>query len=332
VDPSFRGQSAAILVRRGAIVVALEHVKAVITSDRVLLFNPSDPAVRHFLPELQRALSSEEADDPGVGSEEAAAAAASLAAVIAGEPAWPPARQAGASAWLEPADTPFEFRALSSVLDSVGNRLELRARALAPEVQSVITALQGDAAAVARGVPLQLVRLNTELARLGADVDDVRSALTALLGADDDLAGMYLSQKGRRSEEDHTEAEVLLESHWRAVEEAATAVEQLQDGACSAEGFACLPHARVSPAVHGGLRVNRPRRSPQRPPAPGHGADPGHALACSRRHGCGMVWNEPQLPRGARGQLHRLSGRCWRCVGNKRRCLLGCVAACPWYA
>ena len=44
VDPSFRGQLPAVLVRRGAIVVALQHVKAIITADRVLLFDAANPA------------------------------------------------------------------------------------------------------------------------------------------------------------------------------------------------------------------------------------------------------------------------------------------------
>jgi multidrug resistance efflux pump len=44
VDPSFRGQLQSVLVRRGAIVVALEHVKAIITADRVLLFDAANPA------------------------------------------------------------------------------------------------------------------------------------------------------------------------------------------------------------------------------------------------------------------------------------------------
>ena len=39
------------------------------------------------------------------------------------------------------------------------------------------------------GVPLQLVRLNTELARLAADVEDVREALAGLLENDEDMAG-----------------------------------------------------------------------------------------------------------------------------------------------
>jgi hypothetical protein len=38
-------------------------------------------------------------------------------------------------------------------------------------------------------VPLQLVRLNTELARLAADVEDVREALAGLLENDEDMAG-----------------------------------------------------------------------------------------------------------------------------------------------
>ena len=43
VDPSFRSSVPALLVRRDAIVVALEHVKCVITAKTVLVFDWSSP-------------------------------------------------------------------------------------------------------------------------------------------------------------------------------------------------------------------------------------------------------------------------------------------------
>jgi hypothetical protein len=254
VDPSFRGQLPAILVRRGAIVVALEHLKAVITAERVLLFDASSARVKQFVPELLRALAtSGDADEThghageladsaspqdAVHAEHAAAASSSAGA-------WPQdavhaehaaAASSSAGAWLGPADMPFEFRALGAVLDSVCTRLELRSRALAPEVQSVVSALQADAAAPGWG--LQLVRLNTELARLAADVADVRESLEALLDDDDDLDAMYLSASGApRGAAQHAEAEVLLEGFYRAVEESASEVEQLRDALRFTESY-----------------------------------------------------------------------------------------------
>jgi hypothetical protein len=235
VDPSFRGQLPAILVRRGAIVVALEHLKAVITAERVLLFDASSARVKQFVPELLRALATSGDTDDAHGH------AGELA-----DSAWPQdaahaehaaaAASSSAGAWLGPADTPFEFRALGAVLDSVCTRLELRSRALAPEVQSVVSALQADAAAPGWG--LQLVRLNTELARLAADVADVRESLEALLDDDDDLDAMYLSASGApRGAAQHAEAEVLLEGFYRAVEESASEVEQLRDALRFTESY-----------------------------------------------------------------------------------------------
>ena len=136
--------------------------------------------------------------------------------------------------WLGPADTPFEFRALSAALESIAARLSLRSRTLAPEVQSLVSGLHsgsGDGGAAGQGlgrdVPLRLVGLNTELARLEADVTGVRDTLAGLLSSDDDLAGLYLSQ--RRPEEEHAEAELLLEGFARTVEEVSGEVDALSD-------------------------------------------------------------------------------------------------------
>lgn len=192
VDPSFRGVPA-ILVRRDAIVVALEHIKCVITKRTVLVFGWDAPAVKLFLPDLTRALSS---------SSEAA-----------------------------PQEEPFEFRALSAALESIAARLSLRGRALAPEVQSLVSALHSTDAArtpgLGRDIPLRLVSLNTELARLSSDVEDVSDALQALLESDEDISGLYLSD--RRSEAEHAEAELLLEGFARSVEEVASETAALRD-------------------------------------------------------------------------------------------------------
>jgi magnesium transporter len=223
VDPSFRVQRPAVLVRRNAIVVNLEHVKCIITADTVLVFDYNAPAVKAFMPDLQRAL-----NQPAMEAIPASGMSSSSAG------------------WLGPADTPFEFRALSAALESIAARLSLRSRALAPEVQSLVAGLHaigGDGTSDAgngggggvsvssqglgRDIPLRLVGLNTELARLEADVSGVRDTLSALLSSDEDISGLYLTQ--RRSEEEHTEAELLLEGFARTVEEVSGEVDALND-------------------------------------------------------------------------------------------------------
>ena len=151
----------------------------------------------------------------------------------------PAASSSPAGALLGPGDTPFEFRALGAALDSVCTRLELRTRALAPDVQSVVSSLQADAtrAALGRDVPLQMVRLNTELARLASDVSDVREVLEALLEEDDDLDGMCLSARAAGAASGHAEVEILLEGHYRVVEEAASEVDALRDALRFTESY-----------------------------------------------------------------------------------------------
>lgn len=54
VDPSFRSQASAILPRQSGIIIHLSHVRVIIMADRVLAFDPTNPAVEYFLPKLQR--------------------------------------------------------------------------------------------------------------------------------------------------------------------------------------------------------------------------------------------------------------------------------------
>lgn len=59
VDPSFRTHSPAVLPRRNGIIINLAHVRLIILADRVLVFDPLNPAVEYFIPRLQARL-----DDP----------------------------------------------------------------------------------------------------------------------------------------------------------------------------------------------------------------------------------------------------------------------------
>mmetsp|Transcript_185 Transcript_185/g.320 ORF Transcript_185/g.320 Transcript_185/m.320 type:complete len:404 (-) Transcript_185:1658-2869(-) len=52
VDPSFRYESSAVLARKTAVIVRLEHVRAVIQHNRVLLFDPANPSVKPLVTTL----------------------------------------------------------------------------------------------------------------------------------------------------------------------------------------------------------------------------------------------------------------------------------------
>lgn len=58
VDPSFRSHSPAILARQNGIILHLAHVRVIVLADRVLVFDPINPAVEMFIPKLQTRLDS----------------------------------------------------------------------------------------------------------------------------------------------------------------------------------------------------------------------------------------------------------------------------------
>lgn len=58
VDPSFRSHSAAILPRPHGIIIHLAHVRVIVLADRILVFDPVNPAVEYFIPRLQARIDS----------------------------------------------------------------------------------------------------------------------------------------------------------------------------------------------------------------------------------------------------------------------------------
>lgn len=105
----------AILCREKALVVNLEHIKCIITTEHVLVLNADDENVIAFIEELQRRLSPPNPENavPKVNS--------------AGELTQGDGPQGGILAGME--ETPFELRALEVALDvvSLPSFLELKA-------------------------------------------------------------------------------------------------------------------------------------------------------------------------------------------------------------
>ncbi|XP_020587071.1 magnesium transporter MRS2-I-like isoform X2 [Phalaenopsis equestris] len=173
IDPLFSYPSA-ILGREKAIVLNLEHIKAIITANEVMLRDPLDDNVIPVVEELKRRLpvkspvnsaQSEGRENLGRHSD--------------AEPA-------------EENESPFEFRALEvtleaicSFLDSRTTELENDAYPALDELTSKISSLNLD----------RVRKIKSAMTRLIARVQKVRDELEQLLEDDEDMADLYLSRK-----------------------------------------------------------------------------------------------------------------------------------------
>jgi len=112
------------------------------------------------------------------------------------------------------APLPYEFRALETILIMVMSELDVEFQDLKKHVLEVIKDLDQD-------VSLQKLKALADVSRqlnsFSQKAKLVREAIRTLLDADDDMAAMYLSEKANgtpRKEEDHEEAELLLENYF----------------------------------------------------------------------------------------------------------------------
>ncbi|XP_054805731.1 magnesium transporter MRS2-I isoform X1 [Prosopis cineraria] len=163
-----------ILGREKAIVLNLEHVKAIITAEEVLLRDPTDENVVPVVEELQRRL-------PDASSNN----------VQRGERKEYSAGQFDIEA-AEEDESPFEFRALEVALEAICSflaarttELEMAAYPALDELTSKISSRNLD----------RVRKLKSAMTRLTARVQKVRDELEQLLDDDDDMADLYLSRK-----------------------------------------------------------------------------------------------------------------------------------------
>lgn len=147
-----------ILGRETAIVLNLEHIKAIITAHEVLLLDDDDvvPIVQDLRRRLKPLDISEEKEE-------------------------------------EDADeSPFEFRALEAALEAICSYLSARTIELESAVYPALDRLTSKIS----GPNLDRVRkLKTQLTKLSGRVHKVRDELEQLLDDDDDMAHLYLSRK-----------------------------------------------------------------------------------------------------------------------------------------
>ncbi|KAI8359125.1 hypothetical protein EDC96DRAFT_445565 [Choanephora cucurbitarum] len=196
-------QKPTILVRPEAILVNMAHLKALIKSDMVVLFDTFGSADSYnqsiFIYDLQERLKSQK---DGL---------------------------------------PFEFRALEAILISVTSSLQSELDILDGPVNKILSDLEdlADIEESMNGDKLRdLLQYSKKLSKFEQDALSIRDVLEEVLDNDDDLAAMYLSDKrsGRpRAPSEHEEIELLLEAYYKQTEEIAAKAETLRQHMRSTE-------------------------------------------------------------------------------------------------
>jgi magnesium transporter len=178
-----------ILVRPSAILINLLHLRVLIQSDRVLVFDAYGSTDSYtqslFMYDLEGKLR-QKADPRAVSS----------------------------NSYL-----PYEFRALEAVLISVTSGLEAEFALVRDPVTHILRELEED---IDREKLRHLLIHSKKLGTFEQKARLVRDAIDDLLNADDDLAAMYLTnhKSGKpRVENDHQEVEMLLESYHKICDE-----------------------------------------------------------------------------------------------------------------
>ncbi|XP_058199835.1 magnesium transporter MRS2-F-like [Rhododendron vialii] len=179
-----------ILRRERAAVVNLEHIKAIVTANEVLVPNPRDPRIASFVYDLEFKLSDFVATMRSDNSMEQS-------------PTDTPPEASGSRCEEAPADQvdsrrgnskplPFEFRALEICLESVCKSLESETLTLEEEAYPALDQLSAKTSTN----NLKRVRvIKGRLVALNGRVQKVRNEFEHLLDDDIDMAQMYLTDK-----------------------------------------------------------------------------------------------------------------------------------------
>ncbi|XP_057963847.1 magnesium transporter MRS2-3 [Malania oleifera] len=203
-----------VLGRERAIVINLEHIKAIITAHEVLLLNSRDPSVIPFVEELQRRILRHHHDskipEGMVGGddsewanlydlEDPQSGAVSPSNFSGGFPPLPERDEdgkLGGNQDLVDRDAlkvlPFEFVALEACLEAACSCLDNEARTLEQEAHPALDKLTSKISTL----NLERVRqIKSRLVAITGRVQKVRDELEHLLDDDEDMAEMYLTDK-----------------------------------------------------------------------------------------------------------------------------------------
>lgn len=159
-----------ILGRERAIVINLEHIKAIVTATEVLMVNSTNPLVVQFVADLR----DRERDMPHQKSKD------------------DPNSMTGTPVADGPKLLPFEFRALEACLESACRCLESETQTLEQEAYPALDELTSKISTL----NLERVRqIKSRLVAISGRVQKVRDELEHLLDDDNDMAEMYLTEK-----------------------------------------------------------------------------------------------------------------------------------------
>lgn len=194
VDPAFTAKPA-LWVRHSALVVSIEHVRAIVLHDKVFLFDLEKPKVQRAASIIQRTIQSE----PDV---------------------------------LEDIEMPFEFKALEGIFVASIMALDREFQHyLTPKISGHLRELPDKL--TTQG--LEELRANKQLLNhFLSRANNARDVLEKLLDEDEDMANMYLTEKHRnptvsRADVDHDEVEMLLETYMQVMDELVSHAELLND-------------------------------------------------------------------------------------------------------
>ncbi|XP_031130794.1 magnesium transporter MRS2-3-like [Ipomoea triloba] len=193
-----------VLGRERAIVINLEHIKAIITAQEVLLLNAKDPSVAPFVEELQRRIlrhhQATKSQETGIGGNNVDWG--NLYAIEDSQSqrvSRPNHEEGKGDAKQQVEDNrdgikllPFEFVALEACLEATCTCLDSEARTLEQEAHPALDKLTSKISTL----NLERVRqIKSRLVAITGRVQKVRDELEHLLDDDEDMAEMYLSDK-----------------------------------------------------------------------------------------------------------------------------------------
>ncbi|XP_051136370.1 magnesium transporter MRS2-3-like [Andrographis paniculata] len=216
-----------VLGRERAIVVNLEHIKAIITAQEVLFQNSRDPLVTPFVKKLQEIILRQGFKSPqkeeGEGDDTNNGSSSNL--YNSDQQPYPnsPAAEQDNSNKNTDTDTeqqgvqnarglkllPFEFVALEACLEAACSSLDNEARRLEQEAHPALDKLTSKISTL----NLERVRqLKSRLVTITGRVQKVRDELEHLLDDDEDMAEMYLTEKlEQQHEEDNSSVSSVSE-------------------------------------------------------------------------------------------------------------------------
>ncbi|OMO73852.1 Mg2+ transporter protein, CorA-like/Zinc transport protein ZntB [Corchorus capsularis] len=189
-----------ILGRERAIVINLEHIKAIITSQEVLLLNSKDPSVTPFVDELQSRIlchyQATKAQEGAIDDTNCIIRTSSQHILPMSSQPHNQNEEAEEKQGLENPDgskiLPFEFVALEACLEAACSCLDNEARTLEQEAHPALDKLTSKISTL----NLERVRqIKSRLVAITGRVQKVRDELEHLLDDDDDMAEMYLTEK-----------------------------------------------------------------------------------------------------------------------------------------